>query len=147
MVVSAVMLLPQAGLQQTSLSMHQPDRLVVLVLVRLQEVDTETDTVAVRIMFLLAVGGRHLPLGLSLLRHDKTTPNGVDMTIDDGTTTEIIGVMVVEKGVIGMEMTEGLVIVGNMRRVVEVVGGVMKMIAVRNDVSIEGAPKGFGRIR
>ena len=144
-VVGLRVMLPPADLQEISLSTHQPVPLA-------EGVHTKINTVVVRTMSLsvvvvVVVVSDH-PLDLSLLPQDKSILNGVDMTIDDDTRTEvevpneIIIEVMAENGVIVMEMTAGAVIVENTRMEG---AGVRKTIAVQNDGGIEKLYKSFGK--
>ena len=138
-VVLAVML-PPAGLQEISLSTHQPVPPAAAVL----EVDTKTGTAAALIMSLSVVlvleGERRLDLSLHLQGKNTLTNEEANTAIDDDTMTgvevvnEIIIEVMVENEVIEMEMTDGVVIVVNTRMAGV---GVTKMIAVLNDGGTE----------
>ena len=139
-VVDLRAMLPPVDLQEISLSTHRP------VLLAEEEVDTKTNTVVVRTMSLSVVGGLHHPLDLSLLPQDKSILNNrVATTIDDATRieaeapNEIIIEIMVENGVITMEMTDGLVIVVENTRMEGT--DVKKTIAVQNDGDIKIAQK------
>jgi hypothetical protein len=132
-VVVVVGLRLQLALQGTFLSTHRP---VLLVGVTNMEV--------VRTMFPLGMVlvDHHLDLSPLLVRDQKFLNNSADMMIEEGTMIEGVGIgiaaIVGGSGVIGMEMTDGVVIAMRM------VGDDMTTIAVRN---AEGIKSKCGKVQ